>query len=71
MTTNFVLGDFIIQPGLTENSLIGKRKRAARPTTSTALKRPKTKAATTDVVACCDPTGILFRYFLDPALVNY
>jgi hypothetical protein len=29
MTTNFVLGDFIIYPGWTENSLIGKRKRAA------------------------------------------
>jgi len=29
MTTNFVLGNFIIYPGLTENSLIGKRKRAA------------------------------------------
>jgi len=27
MTTNFVLGDFIIYPGLTENSLIGKRKK--------------------------------------------
>jgi hypothetical protein len=27
MTTNFVLGDFIIYPGLTENRLIGKRKK--------------------------------------------
>jgi hypothetical protein len=39
MTTNFILGNFIIYPGLTKNSLISKRKRAARPTTSAALKR--------------------------------
>src|SRR2546429_6265979 len=29
ITTNFVLGVFIIYPGLTKNSLIGKRKKAA------------------------------------------
>ena len=29
MTMDFVLGDFIIHAGLTENILIGKRKRAA------------------------------------------
>jgi len=29
ITTNFVLGDFIIHAGLTENIPIGKRKRAA------------------------------------------
>lgn len=31
MTTNFTLGDFMIYPGLTESTLIGKRKSAARP----------------------------------------
>jgi hypothetical protein len=39
MTTNFTLGDFMIYPGLTGNSLIGKRKSAARDHSSYVLAK--------------------------------
>ena len=58
MTTNLILGDFIIHAGLTENRLIGKRKRAAAEHFS-RTEATEDRSRLANVVACGDSTGVL------------